>query len=292
MSKVLEVIDKIEHMDRRLWGIFVLFTVCFPMVFPLGLPLKVTWETQMFYDYVQKLPDGANIVVKTAAGTLWSEHGPGQLAVLKHFFSKNVRILFWGGEQIAQFLVNTYFPMIEASPKYGPYFKQKVYGVDYLVLPYMPGGLNAQVAFAGNAFQLFAGTKDYLGIGFVNDFPIMQHFKTAYDWTVYFVNGGEPAVTTEMQIYTTTYHVPFLVSALSSNYMLYHMYLQSGQFVGIQNGMRGGAEYEKLIVEPTSAGAGGMDILSLTYTFIWITYLLFNVPLIIRKLNARRGVKK
>ncbi len=263
--------------------------VALPLVKPLGLPLEIVEPTMMFYNYIESLPAGSQVVVRAAALSN-VENLPVQLAVLKHLFSKNFRIVFYptssAEEQVG--LKTYYFPKILESPKYGAYFKNKVYGVDYLLLPYMPGGQQALQSFASDAFLLYSGVQDYLGVGLVSSFPIMQYFKSANDWKIWICAGGEPSTTNEMQIVQSRYGVPFLEMAYAMHWALHQTYLATGQIKGMTNGLRGGAEYERLIGEPTAAGLGGMDAISMTYLMIISLLVWGNVGFFAKKYKERK----
>ncbi len=278
---------KLDRIDRRVWYILLLVMVSIPLIRPLGLPIVVGPEAKMAYNFINNLPAGSAVVVKSTGSSIMAELGPVELAILKQLFSRSLRVLFLfptGTATDTALLLDTYyFPKIRSSAKYGPSFNQKVYGEDYIVLPYITGDLQAYNTFAADALKLTAGLKDYYDRGYVNDFPIMQYFKSARDWSVYICAGGEPSFTNDLQAFQAPYGVPFIEMAQSMHWATHKPYLDSGQLVGITNGLNGGAEYEMLINEPTAAGIGGMDAFSVSYVILWVLLLWGNVSFLLEK---------
>ncbi len=278
---ILDTLGKIETIDRRVWYVLLLVMISVPLIRPIGLPIEIEPETMLLYNYINDLPAGSSVVYKMSGASSIPEKGPVQLAVLKHLISRDLKILFMFGTasevDIAITLDTYYLPRVQASPKYGPLFAKKVYGVDYIVLPYVSGGTQAQAAFAGDALLLLAGMTDYYDRGKINDYPIMQYFKSAFAWDFLITTSGEPATTQEIQIYQAPYGVPMTYLSNAMHWATHKPYRDSGQFTGGTNGLRGGAEYELLIGEPTAAGLGGMDAFSVTYVGLWIILIWANI---------------
>jgi hypothetical protein len=264
--------------------------VSYPLIKPIGLPITVVEPTRMAYNYIDNLPDGAQVVFMATSSGLMAEIAPVQLAVLKHIFTKNVQILFEPSLEAPVLLETFFFPRIEESAKYGSSFKAKVYGVDYLMLPYLPAGVQMWSTFASDTNLLFEGMNDHKEIGKVNDFPIIQNWDkngdgklSALDWYLYITVGGEPTFTNKIQVYQAPYGVPFIELCQSMHWSIHRPYLDAGQIVGMTNGLRGGAEYELLIGDPTAAGIGGMDAFSVTYSVLWILLIFGNVVFLAKK---------
>jgi hypothetical protein len=280
---ILDTLSKFEQIDRRIWYILLLILVSTPLIRPIGLPIAIVPATHAAYNYLEALPAGANVVFCPTSSGLIAECGPVQLAMLKHLFSLDVKILFEPTLEGHLLLETYFFPRIEASAKYGAAFQAKVYGEDYLVLPYLPQNVQTWASFASDTPSLFVGMNDHYNLGLINDFPIMQSFVSANDWDLYITVGGEPTFTNKIQVYQAPYDVPFIELAQSMHWSIHRPYWDAGQIVGMTNGLRGGAEYESLIGEATAAGLGGMDAFSITYTVLWIILIFGNVLYILRK---------
>ncbi len=290
LDKVADILGKVDRIDRRVWYMVLLVLVGAPLIRPLGLPVSIEEPTRMAYNFLSNLPDGAAVVFSTAGSSAVPERGPAVVAVLKQLFSKNTKIIFVAFEADVPRVVDTiYLPKVAESAKYGSYFKQKVYGVDYLILPFATGGVQGMATLASDPFKLYAQRMDYREAGLVNDFPIMQSFKSAREWSVYIDVSGEPDFMNRLQIYQAPYGVPFIDLAQAMHWALHRPYLDAGQSKGMTNGLRGGAEYEMLIGEPTAMGLGGMDAFSLSYVVVWGLLIVGNVTFLAKKYGRKKA---
>lgn len=295
LDTITDALNKFVNIDRRVWYVLLVVLVSIPLLHPLGLPIQIEDRTQAGYDYIKNLPAGASVVFTSTSANLVPEQGPAMVAIMKMLFAlpQKVKILFvtdfsTGSQDVSRLVDTYYLPQVAASAKYGQYYTKAVYGVDYLIAPFLSLGTAGMSAFASDASKVFTGVKDYRGVGYMMDFPIMQYFLRATQYNVYIISGGEPNFMTEVQVYNAPYGVKFFEIAQSMHWALHMPYYTAGQSIGMTNGLKGGAELELLIGEPTAFGVGGIDAFSVTYSALWIILILSNVGWYLQKRRAMK----
>jgi hypothetical protein len=89
--------EKIKNLDRRIIYIFILLSVCIPLIKPIGLPINVSDETRKGFEAIDKLPAGSRVIFSAdydpaSAAELY----PMNVAILKHCFKKHLRVVAMG----------------------------------------------------------------------------------------------------------------------------------------------------------------------------------------------------
>src|SRR5438132_800098 len=123
----------LETLDRRWLFLIVGVLVMVPLIRPLSLPLFVSAPVQGFVDAIDRVPDGATVLMSC-------DYDPGSRpelvpmtrTALQHLWSRHckvvVPVLWPGGSGIVDQVLR------EEARKAG-----KVYGVDYIDLGYKSG---------------------------------------------------------------------------------------------------------------------------------------------------------
>jgi len=263
----VEVENMVKEIDPRYMYLLLFIVVGAPLLRPLGLPLPITAPVKALYDKIESLPPGSVVLFEYGVGAAsWPEHGPSNIAVLKHLLSKNVKIILislYTAEGPTNFATRI-------KPAIAHLLEKKTYGVDYVDFGYVTGYETAMAAIAENIHK--ALPRDVYGTP-IEQIPLMKNVKTAKDLALVIATGYcEPYI---RQFYTP-YGVPVAIMTWGMNAPGYMPYIAAGQLVGMVAGIRAAAEYEVLIASPGEACASS-DALSLSHLFVVILIVIGNL---------------
>lgn len=245
-------------------GLFVVIMIS--MLLNIKLDTKISPYTQHMYDYIDSLPEGSVIMVSFdhEASSL-PEIRPLALAVLRHAFKKNLKIigvsLFAEGTLIGYRLLNN------IAKEY-----HKEYGTDYVYLGFRPQYIAAILAMGESIEKVYP--EDYLGRPY-DSFPLSRSIKN-YDDLAAVISIADGSITTYWIEYGGQYNINVLGAVTAAMVTTYDPYLASGQMKAMIGGLRGAAEYEKLI-KIDGGGARGMLAQSSAHIYIIFLIILGNV---------------
>jgi hypothetical protein len=259
--------DRMMSIDRRIIFLAVGLAVAIPLIRPLGFPVQVSEETMGFYREMAALKEGDTILLTfDYEGDVMAEVHPMAVAVMKHVFPRNIRIValttYAGGTGIAD------RALAEAATTYG-----KEYGVDYVFLGYNPD-------WSGTILRLgesFKGTypTDQHGKN-TNEIPIMQEIET-YDDIALICSISGSALSEYWAIWAGgRYGVKVISGNTAIQAILIYPYYKAGQIPGFLGGLKGAAEYEKLVDEP-GMGIRGMDAQSVAHALMIVFIIVGNI---------------
>ena len=269
-------LGKLERLDRRVIYVVLATVIVVPVVFPLGLPLKPGPVVEDFYQAVDSIPDDATVLVAMdydPAGK--PELHPMNLAVLRHLFSprpgggergiKVVALTLWpAGPPLARQALDTV-----AKGEFG-----KTYGVDYVNLGYKEGREIVMSSMGTDIHQTFPKDIDGTPVG---DLPLMRDVRNYDDVSfLVMISAGYPGLKEWVQQVQAIYGVEMAGGTTGVSAPEYYPYYQSRQIKGLLEGLKGAAEYEKLIGIPGTA-TSGMDAQSTGHWTIGLFIILGNV---------------
>jgi len=258
-----------ERFDRRYIFLVIFVIVLFPLIWPLGLPIRVSKEVRGAYVAIDKIPPGSKVYFACDydPGSMPELH-PMTIAILNHLFSHNVKVIggcLWPG---APPLLEEAFNKV-AVEKYG-----KKYGVDFVNLGYKEGREVVMVSIGRSIPSTFPA--DFYGTP-VSKFPVMQGVNSLSDVAMIVnISAGYPGTKEWVQQVQSRYHVAIASGCTAVSAPEYYPYYQSGQLVGLLGGLAGAAEYEKLVGIPGTA-TRGMDAQSLGHLAIIVFIVLGNL---------------
>jgi hypothetical protein len=260
--------QKLMDIDRR-WIYLVIGIVTFvPMLHYVGMPVQVTSEVKAVYDRVESLPPGSIVMVPmefdpaTAA-----ELEPMAKAVVRHCFSRGLKVMTTAFMIDGVVLVER--DLREVAAEYG-----KEYGKDYIYLGYKPYMEIVLLNMGENFRKPFP--RDYYG-NRLDDLPMMQgvnnysniscivgiNATSGADYWINYANGR--------------YGAPLALGVTAVMATDYYAFLQSGQIFGLIGGLKGAAEYEKLIGRPKDVANRSMDAVSVAHVFIILFIVIGNI---------------
>ncbi len=254
--------------DRRI--IFLVIGLCtlVPLLYPVGLPIKVSPEVRGVYDYIENLPPGSVFLLSMDFDPASKpELYPQSIAILRHAFRKNLRVIvmtLWvTGIGLADQVVS------QVAQETG-----KVNGRDYVFLGWSPGAGSVIINMGQDLYTTFP--FDYYGKP-TKGLPVLEGVQNLRDVN-YAVSlaAGNPGVEAWYVFGKDKYK--FELGGGCTGVIAPGLYplLRSGQINGLIGGLRGAAEYESLIGQKGRAIAG-MDAQSATHFAIIILVVLCNI---------------
>lgn len=260
--------ERMLRIDRRI--IFLVIGLCtlVPLLFPVGLPIKISSEVRGVYDYIESLPEGSVFLLSLDFDPASKpELYPQAIAILRHAFKKNLRVIamtLWvSGTGLADQILT------QTAKEAG-----KENGTDYVFLGWSPGG-SAVILNMGqdlyNAFPADYGGKTTKGL------PVLTGVQNLRDVTyAVSLGAGNPGVEAWYVFGKDKYK--FELGGGCTGVIAPGLYplLRSGQINGLIGGLRGAAEYETLIDQKGKAVAG-MDAQSATHLAIIVLVAICNI---------------
>ncbi len=278
------VLRNLERLDTRLVYLLVAVSIIVPLIRPIGLPLTISAETKQVFERIDRLPDGAKVLLgyDYMSGGL-AELDAGVKAILQHLADKNAKVVTIASTTEGPMFAEQTLPVYAAN--------DKIYGTDYVNLGYLAGGESGLSAFCRDVGQVFK--TDFKGTG-IADIPLMKSIKTVkdFDLAISFNIGPSDGANTAVwvRIVRTEHALPLILYVVTVMSPANMPYLQSGQIDGLLSGLRSGAEYEKILDKPGSALAG-MDAQSISHLVIIGFILLGNIAMAAAR-KAKGGVQE
>jgi len=260
--------EKMLKIDRRI--IFLVIGLCtlLPLLYPVGLPIKISTEVRGVYDHIESLPERSVFLLSIDFDPASKpELYPQAIALLRHAFKKNLRVItmtLWvSGTGMADQLVT------KVAEEMG-----KEYGKDYAFLGWSPGGQAVIINMGQNLYSAFP--SDYGGRP-TKELPILDGVRSLKDvGYIVSLGAGRPGVE-EWYVFGKDKY-KFELGGGCTGVMAPGLYplLRSGQINGLIGGLRGAAEYESLIGQKGKAVAG-MDAQSATHLAIIVLVIMCNL---------------
>jgi hypothetical protein len=275
----------IGRLDRRLvyLGLFV-FTLA-PLVWKVSLPLYLTEPPQRFYRTIEELPTDKVVFIGAnwEAGTQ-AENRPQLVSLARHLIRRQLKFV----------LVSTAYP---TSPQLANEAMQQAidlegvrgqweYGRDWANLGYKKGEDPWYRTFTQNVRD--AITADYAGTPLAQ-LPVMNgvaEFGPDGQISILIDSTGSNTIEKWYQFLGPS-KVKIALGWWAVMAPEQYPFLDSGQLSGMLTGMKGAAEYERLLgVE--SFGTTGMAGQSFAHLYIFLLILLGNLSLLVGWWERRR----
>jgi hypothetical protein len=232
--------QKLLSLDRRWLFLLIFLGVATPIVLPIGLPVTTTGPTRSAYEYVEALPPGSVVMLSFDYGPSSApENDPMAEGFLRQCFVRKLPVIVCSLYPLGGLtLANNSLAKVTAE------YPGLRYGVDYVNLGYKDGA----AAVMRNLDKDIAGPfpTDTRGTP-IGRLPIMKGVHSVRDVkVVYSVATGIIG-----EYWITLMHpqsgTPVIVGPTAVGAPKYYAYLNAGQMVGMVGGMKGAAEYEKLL---------------------------------------------
>jgi len=263
------------NLDRRWIFLVIGLVVLLPIVRPFDLPgIKPTDQSKNYFDTMNAVPEGTKILIS-------ADFDPGSKpelypmleATLRHAFKKKLRI-------VVMTLWLTGIGMVEKAIKDNVAYAKDHFGVepqegkDYVFIGWKTGGSAVVIGMGVNILEMFS--QDNYGKPLA-EHPIMAGVKSLKDFKIVVsLSAGTPGFKEWVQYGVQKNNLTFVGGCTGIIIPEAYPYLQAGQMKGVLGGMKGAAEYEKLLNIPGTA-TGGMVALSLAQFMIILLVAACNI---------------
>lgn len=231
---------KIPELDSKHIWVVVLIVYIIPVLMPIGASFEMSDITIEIYDFINDLPEGSIVIIGGAYVFAFDlESSAALIACLKQMARNGLWIVnapfAVEAVQFHKYCVD----VARVDEKHGGPWK---YGVDYVQLPYMPGGAAAYVAFLEDVHSAVA--TDVEGTP-LSEIPLMNDFRNHEDIAVWICPHW--AFSDVIRYAVAERGIPGIYFAQAAAYAGYvpYMMIYPGM-VWMTNGFLGGAQYERL----------------------------------------------
>ena len=279
----MKILEKLKDLDRRIIYLLVFLSIIIPLI-PgfdfLKFPVSASKETKAIFDQIEGLKEGDAVHIDFAfTPTQKAELLPFFEAFYKHCLKKKVKVFIYYGASVngmglGKETVKNIMNMDE--------FSHLKAGVDYIHMDYIPIMPN---------IQIFSMVSDYKGT-FKKEGKIFEGVETLedIDFILGLTGSGWHRAFIDMQI---RFHYKFAMAVTAVIGPELIPYYQTGQLTGLSNGLRGAAEYEKLVSEKYEvnyygSATKGLSSLTLSHLVVFGFVLIGNIVYFIER---KRGGK-
>lgn len=282
-QKNLKVKAEGQLESRHIIYFLLVLAVALPLIRPIGLPVNLSKNVIDGYDVLGQATDGSTIVmVSDVSPAGFMDVGATGTAFLEHLFRKNMKVI---GVTFIPDAAGSFSRAIKGLGEL-----DVVYGEDYVDLGYIPGVEQGIAAFVrdihGTAPTDRYGNK-------IGELQITKDIKSIHDLELVIVlSSGQPGAEGVARQVAPHFKTPIIAACTAGQSTRMSVLWASGHFVGLVPGLKGGAEYEKLLERPAYATAS-MDALSMIGLFMVGLILTGNVIMLINsKTGNRREASK
>ncbi len=243
MAEKLSLFERLQALDRRWIYIVVALAIIIPLMIPYNSDNVTSPPTENVYQMVDSFAgreDRAILMSFYHDASTMPELYPMQIAILRHCFERNVKVFFLSfmptGAPIIDMAINSVkeeYPNIKS-------------GTDYCNFGYIPGALIMPTIIGMGDNIATAVPTDAEGRK-VENLPIMKGINNYTEMNLVIEFSGSVAggywLTYARPKFGTNIAVGVTAVMAADEYP----YLQTGQFIGMLAGLKGAAEYEKLV---------------------------------------------
>ncbi|MCH2694282.1 MAG: hypothetical protein MK025_06145 [Acidobacteriia bacterium] len=239
MNKSL--ISGLQTLDRRYVFLFMVIAVIIPFAFDLSFDEVATPEVQAIFQFIEKLPEGAKVLVPFDFDPPSEpELKPMADSFVRHLCQRKQKIYFMALWPMGQAeTLDTVNRVIKQE------FPQYIYGKDYVMLGYKPGGPGVIQLLLSNFKESYP--IDAMGTP-IAEIPMMQDVRKLEDMDLILnVSAGSPGLKEWIQFGSDRAVTPIGggVTAVMAP-LLYPYYPK--QLSGLLGGLKAAAEYESLLI--------------------------------------------
>lgn len=278
----MDIWEKLDGIDRRWIYLLMFISVLIPTIYVVKFPIELTPEAEQLYNAVEELPDSSVIMLTfDYYASALAETEPMSIAALRHMWRKDMKIITLsniplGGPTIAERVTR------QIAEEFG-----KVYGVDYVNLGYKANYVAVMHGLASSIESIFP--TDYSGTPLA-ELPLMQEVKNYDDMTFIYCVADNATVDYWVSIVNAQYDIPVGAGVTAVMAPKMYSFLEAGQMIGLLGGMKGAAEYEKMVGAPGTATIG-MDAQSLAHLLIIFLVIVGNLGFFMKRGKSKGSEK-
>src|SRR4030042_6497887 len=272
--------ERITTIDRRLIYSFMTLFIIIPFFIPFTIGENIMPQTQRLFDFIETIPQDEKTVMISFDYTPQTapECHPMALALLKHCFGRKLKVIGVSFDPQGPGLAVEAFDNVAAliNEKAQDHQDSVIYGEDYIYLGWKSGRVAALLEMGESIISVYP--RDHFRNP-VDTFPIMQKVRNYKEIAIAIILAAA-AYPEEWVMYPQARYGLNVGAGLTAVMApQYYPFVQTGQFSGMMSGMKGAAEYEKLIVDhgytdELGSAERGMNSQSLIHILIIILIIL------------------
>ena len=251
----MNIFEKMQKLDRRWIYLVLAIAVILPLIFPYNSRTYTSSPTESLYRMIDSLrpPEGTDPLLHNRAFLMEVAHDAGtnaelfpmELAVLRHAFQRNIKVFtiafYPTSAPIMDLALNTVKK--EFAENHG---RTIVSGVDYANFGYKLNSLQIPIILGMGDNIAAAVEIDSEGRPVAN-LPIMTNINTFDEMTLVTQFSGSVAGGNWVVLARPRFGVNVGVGVTAVTAADLYPSLQTGQLVGMLGGLKGAAEYERLV---------------------------------------------
>ncbi|MGD9403233.1 MAG: hypothetical protein PVF95_13325 [bacterium] len=287
---------KLLYVDRRVIYLLVAIGALIPIIRPIGLPTVPTEPVWNLFNRIEELgPDDAVIISFDYGPSSEPELNPMAQAILRHCFQRRVKVLV-----MALFPLGGVNMAIGQLDRIASEFDGLEYGVDYVNLGYKDG---AQAAMKRMDISIEALFPSDVNGDPIADMPVMAGARNYDDVSIVISLATGIIGEYWVNLVNAQFGVPVAVGCTAVSAPKYYAYLRAGQMMSLLGGLKGGSEYEKLLVDKydfarelyetpevkVSSAMAGMDVQSIVHLIIIVFIIFGNAMYFLMKKQEKEG---
>jgi hypothetical protein len=261
---------------RRIIYLLVALTVVLPYFFPLEQPFTPSPEVRQVYEKIDSLKPGDHVLLSFDYDpSSEAELYPMSLSLLRHCFKKGVIPVVMTHWVTSIGLCQKAYGQAAADAN-SAWNKKIVPGEDYVFLGYRLGGYSLVLMIGDDIRGAFEtdtdgrptrGMKALEGVNSLKDFKLLVDLAAGDTVNMWIAYGADRA------------HIPMATGTTAVMAPDLYPFYQSKQLIGFLGGLRGAADYEKLL-KFTGRGEQGMLAQSATHVLMILLILGANIRLL------------
>ncbi len=274
------MLQRLVALDRRWIFLAIAAAVVLPLALNLMLPTgDVSPRARQVYDKIEACAPGSAIVIVYDYGpAAMPELQPMALALTRHALQRGLRVLAMTLDAQGSLLAD------EVQKQIAIDLPGKKDGTDYVNLGYKVGDQMVLLQMGGNFPSTFP--KDAHGRS-TKTLPIMRGLRNHEDIQLVIELASSDTPTTWVLFWHQPFDGALALGVTAIMAIDYYPYLDTHQVIGMLNGMRGAADYEKLIKHPDKATLG-MAAQSIAHLAIILFVILGNIGYFALRAKRRR----
>ncbi len=275
--------DRITMIDRRVIYLLLTVFVIIPFFIKVTIPQKIMPQTRRLFDFIESIPPNDKVVMISFdySPQTQPECHPMAKALLKHCFARGIPIVGLSFEPEAPGLaVDALVSVVQEIDSLATNREDSlVYGIDYVYLGWKSGRIAAQLDMGEAISGVFP--RDYFG-NLIDSLPLMQATKNYKNVAIVIILASADYPIDWIRYPQTRYGIKVGAGLTAVMAPQYYPFVQTGQVSGLMSGMKGAAEYEKLVLDhgyarTLGSAETGMNSQSMIHILIIVFIILGNV---------------
>lgn len=243
MKKSLtKIFKRMQKLDRRYIFIVVALAIIIPLLIPFNSKTYVTEPTANIYKKIDTFSgkdDRAVLLCFSHNASTMAELFPMEIAVLRHCFERDVKVFtlcfFPQAAPIITYAINTAKEEYDVKP-----------GIDYLNFGFRPAALMVPTMLGMGVDITETLETDAEGRK-LDNLPIMKNIVNYNEMNLVVDFSGSASIQSWITYARAKYGANLAAGITAVMVADNYPFLQTGQILGMMRGMKGAAEYEKLV---------------------------------------------